>query len=293
MGRLTGRVAFITGGARGQGRAHALALAREGADIVTVDIAAQIDTVPYEMSTAEDLQATVDMVEELDRRIVAIQGDVRSQEQLDAAASAAVDTFGHIDILVANAGIWSLGRLWELTDQAWDDMIDVSLTGVWRTMKAVLPHMIEAQRGGSVILTSSVNGLEGAGIYAHYVAAKHGVLGLMRAGALELAPYGIRCNAVCPGFIDTKMTDWQGAYEMTGGHEGATRAEHEAGAYHWHALAGRGLLKPEAVSGAVLWLASDESQEVTGLAIPVDAGHSILPGFSPAPTTVRPVNDSR
>lgn len=293
MGRLDGRVAFVTGGARGQGRSHALAMAREGADIVTLDLTDQIATVSYPMSTPEDLAETVRMVEQLDRRIIAVQGDVRKQEDLDAVRDRALAEFGRIDIVVANAGIWTRAPLWEVTEEDWGEMIATNLTGVWRTIKSFAPSMIEAEAGGSIILIASVNGIEGGAGSGAYVASKHGVLGLMKNAALELAPYGIRVNAVCPGFIDTKMTDWQGAYDMTSGHPNGTREEHEHNSFHWHALAGRGLMRPEAVSGGVLFFASDESQDITGVALPVDGGHLAIPGFSPAPVRERPTNDTR
>jgi SDR family mycofactocin-dependent oxidoreductase len=275
VGRLEGKVAFITGAARGQGRAHALTLAREGADIVAVDIADQIDTVPYDMGRADDLDQTVALVEELDRRAVGIRADVRSQEQLGQAVETALSTFGQIDILLPNAGIFSLGKLWELTDEQWDDMIGVTLTGVWRCVKAVAPHMIE-RRQGAIVFTCSVNSHEGGIGYGHYAAGKHGVLGLMRSSALELAPYGIRCNSVSPGVIDTDMTNWPGFHEMTGGRPGATREDHVHSCYQFHALAGRSVLPPESVSNAILWLVSDEASDITGVDVPVDAGHVVL-----------------
>lgn len=283
MARLDGKVAFITGAARGQGRAHAMTLAREGADIVALDIADQIETVSYEMATQDDLDKTVALVEDLDRRCVAVKADVRSQEQLDQAVERGISEFGKIDILLANAGIWSLGPFWEMAEQQWDDMIDTNLTGVWKSCKAVAPHMIE-RRQGAIVMTSSVNGLEPGPNYAHYVAAKHGMIGLMRNVALDLAPYGVRSNAVCPGAIDTGMTNWQGAYDMYAGHEGGTREEFVEGARSFHALAGRSVLPPEAISNAVLWLVSDEAEHVTGVALPVDAGHMILPSVNQAPT---------
>ncbi len=293
MGRLDGRVAFITGGARGQGRSHALAMAREGADIVTLDLTDQIATVSYPMSTPEDLAETVRLVEQLDRRIIAVQGDVRKQEDLDAVRDRALAEFGRIDIVVANAGIWTRAALWDVTEEDWNEMIATNLTGVWRTIKSFAPSMIEAEAGGSIILIASVNGIEGGAGSGAYVASKHGVLGLMKNAALELAPHGIRVNAICPGFIDTEMTDWQGAYDMTSGHPNGTREEHEHNSYHWHALAGRGLMRREAVSGGVLFFASDESQDITGVALPVDGGHLAIPGFSPAPVRERPTNDTR
>ena len=161
-------------------------------------------------------------------------------------------------------------------------MLDINLSGAWRSIKAVVPSMIE-NGGGSIVLTSSVNGFEAGGGMTHYVAAKHGVLGLMKNAALELGPYNIRCNAVCPGIVDTQMNDWQGCYDMMAGHPGGTPEDRRYAAYSWSVLAGRGLLKPSTVSKAVRWLASDDAADVTGIALPIDGGHSILPGSNPDP----------
>jgi SDR family mycofactocin-dependent oxidoreductase len=282
MSGLEGKVALVTGAARGQGRAHALTLARNGADIIAVDIAGQIDTVPYAMGTPDDLNETAKGVEELDRRVVAAQADVRSQEQLDEAVRLGLAEFGQIDILIANAGIWSMRPFWELSETEWADMIGTNLSGVWRSAKAVAPHMIE-RKTGAIVMTSSVNGLEPGMNYAHYVAAKHGVIGLMKNVALELAPHGIRCNAICPGAIDTGMTNWAGAYDMFAGHEGGTRDDLLAGAKSFHALKGTGILSPQVLADAALWLVSDGAAAVTGVALPVDAGHMLLTGVNPAP----------
>lgn len=283
MGMLDGKVALITGGARGQGRAHAVVSAREGADIVLVDIAEQIDTVPYPLATSSDLAETVRLVEELDRRVLSFEADVRDQAALDHVVAETLAKFGKIDILIANAGILSLGPLWELTDQMWEDMIGTNLTGVWKSVKAVTPHMIE-RKAGSIVITSSINGLEAAPNYAHYTTAKHGLIGLMRSVALELAPYGIRANTVNPGAIQTGMTDNQVMWNMLGGYEGATQAEAFANAGHFHALKGAGILPPEVIANAALFLNSDMASAITGVVLPVDAGHMILPGFNMAPT---------
>lgn len=282
MADLTGQVALVTGAARGQGRSHAVELAAAGADIIAFDICGPVPSAPYQLGTAEDLAATVAEVEKYDRRALAIEGDTRSSADLDAAVAAGIAEFGRIDILVANAGIWALGRLWELTDEQWQDVVDINLTGTWRSVKAVVPAMISARRG-AIVLTASVNGFEAGAGMSHYVAAKHGVLGLMRNAALELGPYNIRCNAVCPGIVDTRMNDWQGAYDMMAGGPGGTAEDRQSAAYNWSALAGRGLLRPSTISKAVVWLASDDAIDVTGVALPVDGGHSILPGVNPDP----------
>jgi SDR family mycofactocin-dependent oxidoreductase len=279
---LHGRVALVTGAARGQGRSHAVTLAQAGADIVAADICRPVGTAPYPMATREDLDTTVAEVEKLDRRALPVECDTRSSADLDAAVAAGLAEFGKIDILVANAGIWALGKLWELTDEQWQDVVDINLTGAWRSIKAVVPSMIE-NRGGSIVLTASVNGFEGGAGMSHYVAAKHGVLGLMKNAALELGGYNIRCNAVCPGIVDTQMNDWQGAYDMMAGRPGGTPEDRQYAAYNWSVLAGRGLLRPSTISKAVLWLASDDSADVTGVALPIDGGHSILPGSNPDP----------
>jgi SDR family mycofactocin-dependent oxidoreductase len=283
MTDLTGKVAFVTGAARGQGRSHALTLAAAGADIIAIDLCTDIDTIPYHLGTEDDLAETVAEIEKLDRRAVGIKADVRSSEQLDAAVAQGIAALGPIDILIINAGVWALAPLWELTEQQWQDMIDVDLTGVWRSLKAVLPAMVE-RRSGAVVITSSVNGFETGGGMSHYVAAKHGVLGLMKNAALELGPYNVRCNAVCPGLIDTKMNDWQGVYDMMAGHEGGTPEDRQNAGYNWNVLAGRSLLSPQAISNAVLFLASDAASEITGVSLAVDGGHMILPGFNPSPT---------
>jgi SDR family mycofactocin-dependent oxidoreductase len=282
MGLLDGKVALITGGARGQGRAHALTSAREGADVVLVDIADQLETVPYRMATPEDLAETVRQVEALDRRALSVTADVRDQGQMDEAVSRGIAEFGTIDILIANAGIWTQGAFWEITDQAWDEMIGVNLTGVWKSAKAVAPHMIERQ-SGSIVITSSINGLEPGMNYAHYVAAKHAVIGLMKNIALELARYGVRCNSINPGAIKTPMTDHQGAWDMFAGHEGGTEADMIEGGYHFHALKGMTFMPPQVIADTALYLNSDLAAAVTGVTIPVDAGHMLLTGVNPDP----------
>jgi SDR family mycofactocin-dependent oxidoreductase len=282
MGMLDGKVALITGGSRGQGRAHALTCAREGADVIIVDIADQLSTVPYAMARQDDLDETAKQVEALDRRILALKGDVRDQGQLDAAVAQGIAEFGQIDILIANAGIWTMAPFWELTEDQWEEMIGVNLTGVWKSAKAVAPHMIERQTG-SIVITSSTNGIEPGLNYAHYVAAKHGVIGLMKNIALELAPYGIRCNSINPGAIRTPMTDHQGAWDMFAGHPGGTEEDLIEGGYHFTALKGTSFMDPQVIADTALYLNSDLAAKVTGVTIPVDAGHLILTGVNATP----------
>ncbi|ASR34788.1 oxidoreductase [Prauserella marina] len=282
MGLLDGKVALITGGARGQGRAHAVTCAKEGADIIVADIASQLSTVDYPMAEPDDLAETVTLVEALDRRAIGVQADVRDQAALDDAVALGIAEFGRIDILIANAGIWTGGSFWELTEVSWDEMIGTNLTGVWKSAKAVAPHMIE-RGSGSIVITSSVNGLEPGPGYAAYVSAKHGVIGLMKSIALELAPHGVRCNAISPGAIDTPMINHQRAWNMFAGHEGGTEADFRTAGYHYGALKGTTFLDPRAVANAALYLNSDLAEAVTGVTIPVEAGHLLLPGVNQSP----------
>lgn len=284
MGMLEGKVALIIGGSRGQGRAHAVTCAREGADVIIIDTLDQIESVVYPMAQQADIDETVRQVEALDRRIVAVAGDVRTQADLDRAVSEGIAALGKIDILIANAGIFSLAPAHELTEEAWDDMIAVNLTGVWKSAKAVLPHMME-QGGGSIVMTSSINGLEPGANYVHYCAAKFGVVGIMKTLALEYASHGIRVNSVHPGAILTPMTSWQGAWDMMSGKpagEGTEADMLEAG-YHFHALKGNGFLDPQRIADAALWLNSDLASSVTGITVPVDAGHLLIPGVNANP----------
>lgn len=241
------------------------------------------EDVAYLVAGATYDKETVARVEDLDRRAVAIQADVRSREQLDQAVECGVSEFGKIDILCANAGVYSRSPFWEMSEEMWQDMIDINLTGVWRSAKAVTPHMIE-RRQGAIVMTSSINGFEAGLNFAHYVAAKHGVLGLMRNVAVEMAPYNVRCNAVCPGAIDTAMINNPTMYQRFASDQEPTREVAYESVRHFHLLNDRSMLPPEAVSDAILWLVSDEAAQVTGVALPVDAGHMILPGFNPEPT---------
>jgi SDR family mycofactocin-dependent oxidoreductase len=280
MDLLAGKTALITGAGRGMGRAQALRLAREGAAIVAVDRGDVEDGSPYELATGADLAETVEAVKALGGEAIAATADVRSSEQLDAALRAGLDAFGSVDICAANAGVMSAAPFWELADDEWTRVIDVNLGGVWRTAKAVAPAMMRA-RSGSIVFTASVAAFEASSGLVHYSAAKHGVLGVMRTVALELAPYGVRCNAVCPGATDTGMVNWQGMYDRFAGHAGGTRADMERRLRNYGALAPAAMLTGDDIANAVLWLASDLSARVTGTAIPVDSGHLLLPHAAP------------
>lgn len=273
MSRLRGKVALITGAARGQGRSHAVRLAEEGADIIAVDLCRDIDTVPYPGATEDDLAETVAQVEALDRRVVARQADVRDLSALTRAVGEGAEALGGVDIVCANAGIASFGSTIELDETVWQDMLDINVTGVWKTVKAAVPRMIEQGRGGSVILTSSVAGLTAFSQLAHYSAAKHGVVGLMRVLAGELAPHRIRVNSVHPGNTHTPMIDNDAARTLF---LGDPRIEGREDEVRRNFMAMNALpvpwVDPLDISNAVLHLASDEARYVTGTTAVVDAG---------------------
>jgi (+)-trans-carveol dehydrogenase len=271
-GRTAGKVAFVTGAARGQGRSHAIRLAQEGADIIAIDLCAQIESVEYPLSTPDDLAQTVREVEALDRRIVARQADVRDYAALKAAVDEGVAQFGRLDIVSANAGICSHGRVDLMPEETWQDTIDVNLTGVWHTAKAAIGHLKAGGRGGSITLTSSTAGLEAVQNIAHYVAAKHGVVGLMRALALELAPEMIRVNSIHPTSVNTPMIHNAALYQLFAPElENPTLDDVVERFKGIQALPVR-WVEPVDISNALVFLASDEARYITGVALPVDAG---------------------
>jgi SDR family mycofactocin-dependent oxidoreductase len=270
MGRVEGKVAFVTGAARGQGRSHALRLAEEGANIIAIDICGQVETVPYAMSTLDDLNETVRAVEALDRRIVARQGDVRDYAALEGALDAGISELGSLDIVIANAGIGSYATAEKLTEQEWRDVLDVDLTGVWLTCKAAIPRMAD---GGVIILTSSTMGLKTVPNAAHYNAAKHGVVGLMRTLAQELAPRRIRVNSIHPTQVGTDMILNQGMYDMFRPDlEHPTRDDFAEASAATLLLNHVAWIEPRDVSNSVLFLASEEARFITGVTLPIDAG---------------------
>jgi SDR family mycofactocin-dependent oxidoreductase len=275
-GRVAGKIALITGAARGQGRSHAVRLAQEGADIIAVDLCAPIASVDkYPLATREDLAATVAEVEKLDRRVVAAVADVRDADAMAAAVERGVAELGGLDIVVANAGIASYGLSWELDEATWRDMLDVNLTGVWHTAKVAVPHLLAAGKGGSIIFTSSIGGLKGIMHVGHYVATKHGIVGLMRTMANELGPHRIRVNTVHPTNVDTLMIQNPGTYGMFAPDDPEpTREKAMPGFLSLNTLPVP-WVEPVDISNAVLFLASDEARYITGVALPVDAGAAI------------------
>ena len=263
--RLGGKVAFITGAARGQGRAHAVRLASEGADILALDLAGPLPGVPYDSATPDDLAETARAVEALDRRVLTHEGDVRDFDGMKAFVDRGVAEFGRLDVVVANAGICTGARFWEISVEQWHEVIDTNLTGVFHTLRASVPILIEQGTGGSIIVTSSVAGLRGLPFLAHYSASKHAVVGLARSVANEVGSFGIRVNTVHPHGVDTPLGTGPDLMELI--------AEHAAtlGPIFMATLPYR-QSTPEDIAGTVAWLASDESRHVTGAAIPVDLG---------------------
>lgn len=269
-GRVGGRVAVVTGAARGIGRACALRLAEEGADIAVLDISGPVPTVPYEPSSTHQLEETASAVRALGRRCLPLVADVRDGNAMRSAVATAAGELGSVDVLVAAAGIDSWGSAWELTDDQWDAMLAVNLKGVWQSAKAVSPHMIRQQRGAMVFI-GSVLSHRATENFAHYTAAKHGVLGLVRAFALELAGYNVRVNSVDPTVVFTDMVTSQPYMDQLIGHEGATSEEVRDHYLRWNVLP-TPWIEPRDVANAVLFLASDEARFITGVGLPLDAG---------------------
>lgn len=272
MSRFSGKVVLITGAARGQGRNHALRFAAEGADIIAVDACEDVDTVGYDLATEDDLAETVRMVEKLDRRIVASKTNVRDLGALRAAVDSAVGELGRLDVVVANAGIAGSGVTHELSAENWHNMIDTNLTGVWNTTTAATPHILSGGQGGSMVLISSVAGTKGLPYNAHYTAAKHGVLGLMKSLANELGPQNIRVNTVNPTNVETRMLLNDAIYKLFLPDEEAPTRDQVVPLLHDMHVLDIPYVEPDDVSNAVLFLAGDESRYVTGISIPVDAG---------------------
>jgi (+)-trans-carveol dehydrogenase/(-)-trans-carveol dehydrogenase len=278
MNSVEGKVAFVTGAARGQGRSHAIELARAGADIIALDIAHDEPGLGlgYPLGSAEELGQTAKEVEALDRRIVTVEADVRETDALATAVASGVSEFGRLDIVVANAGIGTTSTLaHEITDERWEQMLAINLTGVWKTCRAAIPHLIAGGRGGSMILTSSMAALHVYPGIAAYSAAKHGVIGIMKTMASELAQYSIRVNTVHPTQVNTPMVQNDETYRIFRPDlENPGRADFEAASASLHALP-VALAEPLDISKAVVFLASDDSRLITGVTLPIDAGISV------------------
>ena len=273
-GRVEGRVAFITGAARGQGRSHAVRLAQEGADIIAIDVCKPISrSSEIPPSTTDDLAETADLVKALNRRIVTAEVDVRDYDALKAAVDSGVEQLGRLDIIVANAGIGNGGQTLDKTSEHdWKDMIDVNLSGVWHTVKAGVPHLLSGGHGGSIVLTSSVGGLKAYPHTGHYIAAKHGVVGLMRTFAVELGAQNIRVNSVHPTNVNTPLFMNEGTMKLFRPDlENPGPDDMKVVGQLMHTLP-IGWVEPEDIANAVLFLASDEARYITGVTLPVDGG---------------------
>ncbi len=266
MINLDGKVALITGAARGQGRAHALTLARAGAQIAALDICRDLPYPRYSLATQAELAETVAQVQNLGPRALSLVADVRNAAEMASAVATTIDTFGQIDILICNAGIADMATTWDLTEEWWDIMLEVNLKGCWLAVKYVIPHMLARGRGGRVVMTSSVAGLKGIAGLAHYCAAKWGMVGLARSLALEVGPAGITVNTIHPTAVDTPLI----AGMAQAGGLGYAEFVAQLGADH---LLPVGLVPAQDIANAVLWLVSDEARYVTGMALQIDAGH--------------------
>jgi (+)-trans-carveol dehydrogenase len=271
-GRVEGKVAFITGAGRGQGRSHAVRLAEEGADIIAIDICHDVDGA-LPMATAEDLAETAKLVEGLDRRIVTHQADVRDLDAVRAAVDDGVAQLGRLDIVLASAGVAMMGgRTDKMKLDSWATTIDINLTGLFNTTRAAIPHLIQGGRGGAIVLTSSVGGERAMPNMSHYVSAKHGVIGLMRSLAVELGDHNIRVNSVLPTNVNTPMFMNQGLFRMYRPDlENPGPDDIKAIAQMMHVLP-IGWVEPVDVSNAILFLVGDESRYITGIELPIDAG---------------------
>ncbi|WP_024793112.1 mycofactocin-coupled SDR family oxidoreductase [Tomitella biformata] len=264
--RFAGKVVFITGAARGQGRAEALKFASEGANIIAIDACAEFTSTSYPGATDSDLAETVRLVEATGQKIAATKVDVRDFDGLSAALNDGIALFGRLDVVVANAGICSGKMSWEITAEQWQETIDVNLTGTFNTAKAAIPFLIEQGEGGSLVFTSSVSGLKGTPFTAHYVASKHGVTGLAKTMANELGEHKIRVNTVHPAGVETGMNLGADMPQLFAAHANTM------GAIFQNSLP-YAISQPEDIADVVLWVSSDEAKYITGAQIPVDFGN--------------------
>jgi (+)-trans-carveol dehydrogenase len=268
VNRFTGKVALVTGAARGQGRSHAVRLAQEGAKVIAVDnCAATTPKLPYPASTPADLEHTAEMISAAGSEVVACVVDIRDYDALRAAVTAGMDQLGPVDIVSANAGILTFGYTWELDETEWRDVIDVNLTGAFHTAKSVIPEMIAAGNGGSITFTGSGSSLEWTPFLGHYVASKHGLVGLMKTLANELARESIRVNLICPSAVDTPMANDASIQHLLDERPEWTQC-------FQNPMPTKRVL-PDDISNALLWLASDEARYITGVTLPIDAGLTV------------------
>lgn len=273
IGRVEGKVALITGAARGLGRAFALRLAEEGADVIAIDLCADVDSAQYGMSTSADLEQTAADVRALGRRIVTARADVRDIDALTEGIRRGVDELGGLDLVCANAGLVSYGGVLDLTPEQWGDVMDVHVTGSWNTVRAAAPFLTRSD-AGSIVLTSSTAGLRAEAYIAHYVTAKHGQVGLMKSLAIELAPFGVRCNSVHPTSANTHMiTNDVTQRLMSDSAGGDDKLDEAARAKN---LLGIPWIEAIDVANAVLFLHSDEARYITGVGLTVDAGAGLV-----------------
>jgi SDR family mycofactocin-dependent oxidoreductase len=273
---LEGRVAFITGAARGQGRAHAIRLAEDGADIIAIDVCRPVsDTITYPLGSSEELAETVRAVEATGRKVLAREVDIRDLAALQKVVADGIEQFGRLDIVVANAGVLSWGRMHEMSEEQWDTVIDINLNGSWRTIRAAAPAMIEAGNGGSIVIVSSSAGLKATPGNGHYSASKHGLVALTNALAIELGEFGIRVNSIHPYSIETPMVEKKAMMELFAKFP---QYVHSFSPMPYHPVNHQGkkglmeFMLPEEVSDVVAWLASDGSATISGSQIAVDRG---------------------
>jgi (+)-trans-carveol dehydrogenase len=273
VARVREKVAVVSGAARGQGRAHAVALAREGADIVAFDVCEPLESALTPGSTQGDLDETARLVQEHGRRCMAVKADARDLAALSALAAEAMDAFGRIDVLIVNHGMWTVAEnTWELDESSWQEAIDVLLTGAWKVCKAFIPKILAGDRGGSIVLTGSSNAALPQPSAVAYCAAKAGVVNMMRVLAWELGSSSVRVNAVSPGGIETVMVMEGGTFQRAEKFQPRFHSVNRALLPTKSASGAIGLIPPESVSDAVVWLCSDEARYVTGIVLPIDAG---------------------
>lgn len=281
-GRHAGKVALISGGARGQGREIAVRLAREGADIATFDLCERPETSQYAGATRDELEETARLVRETGRQCLTAVADVRDRKTVGGFVDEAVERLGRIDVVCANAGLVTWIPFLDLTPAQWSEVMDINVTGVFNTVQPALRHMV-ASGGGCVIITSSVNGVEPGESIGHYTASKHAVLGLTKNLALEFGPANVRVNAIMPSAVNTVMGNNSTNLKWIFGREDATEDDYLAATRQWHILRNRPALSPAAVADVVSWLCGHDARFITGAAVPVDAGHLVLPGFNHKP----------